>query len=113
MARPLTVPGNGVEWHLGPATNPLVLDYRTVDFTFSYNLFGGPIWSDFKVNLANFTPKMSPSGTLTILQPNYRYAYRDYSDDFDHKPASFHISFPQYSVSQGGSQSMSSHSLCC
>ena len=27
---------------------------------------------------------LSPRGTLNIIQPNYRYAYREYFDDYTH-----------------------------
>lgn len=91
----------GVEGHVGLATNLSMLDDRTIDFAFASNLFEHLTRFDFEVTLASLAPKMSPGGTLTILQPNYRYAYREYFDDFDHKSIYSHISLPQYLTSQG------------
>jgi len=36
------------------------------------------------VVLAQLRAKLKPSGTLNILQPNYRFAYKEYFDDYTH-----------------------------
>ena len=35
------------------------------------------------------------------MQPNYRYAYREYFDDFDHKSIYSHVSMTDYLVANG------------
>ena len=91
----------GVEGHVGPVSDLSMLDDRSVDFAFASNLFEHLTRSDFEATLAGLAPKMAQGGTLTIVQPNYRYAYREYFDDFDHKSVYSHISLPQYLASQG------------
>jgi hypothetical protein len=42
--------------------------------------------------LAGVRKILSPRGTLNIIQPNYRYAYREYFDDYTHIAIYSHIS---------------------
>ncbi len=51
--------------------------------------------------LAALRRKLSANGTLTIVQPNYRYAYREYFDDFDHKSIYSHVSLTDYLAANG------------
>ena len=51
--------------------------------------------------LAHALRVLSPKGTLTIVQPNYRYAYREYFDDFDHKTIFSHVSLADFLVANG------------
>jgi hypothetical protein len=51
--------------------------------------------------LAALRRKLSEGGTLTIVQPNYRYAYREYFDDFDHKSVYSHVSLADYLAANG------------
>ena len=45
--------------------------------------------------------KLSPNGSLTILQPNYRYAYREYFDDFTHVSIYSHVSLCDFLMANG------------
>ena len=45
--------------------------------------------------------KLSPEGTLNILQPNYRYAYREYFDDYTHVAIYSHISLADFLTANG------------
>ena len=40
-------------------------------------------------------------GTLTILQPNYRYAYREYFDDYTHIAIYSHIGLADFLTANG------------
>jgi len=51
--------------------------------------------------LEELNRKLTPTGTITIVQPNYRYAYREYFDDFDHKAVYSHVSLPDLLTAQG------------
>ena len=57
---------------------------RSVDFAFASNLFEHLTQADFARVLEQLGRKLKQGGTLNILQPNYRYAYREYFDDFTH-----------------------------
>ena len=45
--------------------------------------------------------KLSARGSLTILQPNYRYAYREYFDDYTHVAIYSHVSLADLLSAQG------------
>lgn len=91
----------GIEHHVGSVTDLEFLDDGTIDFAFASNLFEHLTKEEFSTVLAALRRKLSLAGTLTILQPNYRYAYREYFDDFDHKSVYSHISLADYLVANG------------
>ena len=45
--------------------------------------------------------KLSANGTLTILQPNYAYAYREYFDDYTHISVWSHVSLADFLEANG------------
>jgi hypothetical protein len=91
----------GIEHHVGSVTDLSILDGRSIDFAFASNLFEHLTKQDFATALAALRHKLSTRGTLTIVQPNYRYAYREYFDDFDHKSVYSHISLSDYLTANG------------
>jgi hypothetical protein len=93
--------GPGIEYRVGNVTNLDFLDNGAVDFAFASNLFEHLTKDDFATVLAALRHKLSARGTLTILQPNYRYAYREYFDDFDHKSVYSHVSLADYLAVNG------------
>lgn len=90
--------------HLAPGVEPIVapvsdlgaLADRSVDFAFASNLFEHVPQSVFAEVLRQLERKLSPGGTLTILQPNYRYAYREYFDDYTHVSVYTHASLADF-----------------
>jgi len=82
----------GVEAHVGPVKDLSFLDDRSVDFAFASNLFEHVSQEDFAAVLDQLGRKLRPGGTLTLLQPNYRYAFREYFDDFTHRTVYSHLS---------------------
>ena len=90
----------GVETFVAPVTELGFLKDSTVDFAFASNLFEHLTRVEFTATLAALHRKLSPRGTLTLVQPNYRYAYREYFDDFDHKSVFSHVSMPDFLASQ-------------
>jgi hypothetical protein len=60
-----------------------------------------PTPADFAATLAALRRKLSPGGTLNILQPNYRYAYREYFDDNTHVAVYSHISLADFLAANG------------
>ncbi len=91
----------GVEHHVGDVTDLGFLAEGSVDFAFASNLFEHLTQADFSRVLAALRGKLSARGTLTILQPNYRYAYREYFDDFDHKTVYSHVSLTDFLAANG------------
>src|SRR6478609_4666098 len=82
----------GVEAHVCPVTELDFLEDGSVDFAFASNLFEHISQADFSRVLLALHPKLAGGGTLTILQPNYRYAYREYFDDYTHVAMYSHVS---------------------
>lgn len=91
----------GVEAHVGAVTDLEFLTDGSVDFAFASNLFEHLTKEDFSIVLAALRRKLTTDGTLTIVQPNYRYAYREYFDDFDHKSVYSHVSLPDFLTASG------------
>lgn len=73
-----------VETHVGSVTDLAWLPDRSVDFAFASNLFEHLERAEFISVLDQLRRKLTAPGVLNILQPNYRYAYREYFDDYTH-----------------------------
>ena len=91
----------GVEAIVASVTDLDRLEDGVVDFAFASNLFEHLIQVDFAATLAALRRKLSPDGTLNILQPNYRYAYREYFDDYTHLAVYSHVSLADFLVANG------------
>ena len=74
----------GIEAIVGNVTDLSKIEDGSVDYAFASNLFEHLTQNEFAEVLAGLRSKLSADGTLTILQPNYRYAYREYFDDYTH-----------------------------
>src|SRR5215471_14074398 len=66
----------GVEAITGDVTDLSMIGDSTVDFAFASNLFEHLSQSQLTSVLFALSKKLARAGTLTILQPNYRYASR-------------------------------------
>ena len=91
----------GIEYHVGNVTELGFLDDASVDFAFASNLFEHLTQADLATVLAQLRRKLTPRGTLTIVQPNYRYAFREYFDDLDHKSVYSHVSLADFLAAHG------------
>lgn len=57
----------------------------TFDIVFASNLLKHLTMEQVHVALSNFNKVLNNGGHLVILQPNFRYAYKNYFDDYTHK----------------------------
>jgi hypothetical protein len=73
-----------VEGHIGDATDLSFLERASVDFAFASNVFEHLTKESFSSVLSQLSEKLTSRGKLAILQPNYRYAYKEYFDDYTH-----------------------------
>lgn len=87
---------DGVEARVGSATDLEWIEDGSVDFAFASNLFEHLTQDEFCTALRILRPKMSTNGSLTILQPNYRYAFREYFDDYTHLSIYSHVSISDF-----------------
>jgi SAM-dependent methyltransferase len=74
----------GVEGIVSSATDLTSVESRSVDFAFASNLFEHLTQAELAVTLKQLREKLKPGGTLNILQPNFRFAYKEYFDDYTH-----------------------------
>jgi SAM-dependent methyltransferase len=81
-----------VEVVIGPVTDLSAIADGAVDFAFASNLFEHLPQDVFVTALGEIRRTLAPGGTLTIMQPNYRYAFREYFDDYTHVAVYSHIS---------------------
>jgi len=91
----------GVEAIVAKVTDLSGIADGTIDFAFASNLFEHLPQAAFARTLGQLSAKLAPSGTLTILQPNYRYAYREYFDDYTHVAVYSHISLGDFLRAHG------------
>ena len=73
-----------VAGHIGSVTDLSFLPDNSVDFVLASNLFEHLTQQEFSVTLAEIRRKLKRNGSLNILQPNYRLAYKEYFDDYTH-----------------------------
>lgn len=91
----------GVEAIVGKVPDLERVEDASVDFAFASNLFEHVLQEDFAATLAALRRKLTEEGTLTILQPNYRYAHREYFDDYTHVQVYSHVSLVDFLTAHG------------
>lgn len=91
----------GIEARVADASALGFLDDSSVDFAFASNLFEHMSQQAFAKVLDALRPKLTAHGSLTVLQPNYRYAFREYFDDYTHVSIYSHVSLADFLNAQG------------
>ncbi|MBO0735855.1 MAG: class I SAM-dependent methyltransferase [Alphaproteobacteria bacterium] len=90
-----------VERIVGSVTDLDFIAPGAINFAFASNLFEHLSHEDFTRVLQTLRSKLAENGTLNILQPNYRYAYREYFDDYTHISVFSHISMADFLGANG------------
>lgn len=91
----------GVEAVVASVTDLGAIEAGCVDFAFASNLFEHLPQDVAVETLAALRRVLAPGGRLTLLQPNYRYAYREYFDDYTHVAVYSHHSLPDFLRAHG------------
>lgn len=91
----------GVEVIIGSVDAVAGIAPGSIDYAFASNLFEHLHQPQFAAVLAHLRPMLSARGTLTILQPNYRFAYREYFDDYTHVAVYSDISLVDFLAANG------------
>ena len=86
----------GVESHVGSVTDLNFVEDGSVDFAFASNLFEHISKDDLAEVLRQLEAKLSERGVVCLVQPNYRYAYREYFDDYTHITVYSHVSMVDF-----------------
>jgi SAM-dependent methyltransferase len=90
-----------VEGHVGEVNDLSFLERGSVDFAFASNLFEHLTKECLSALLAQLSDKLTIQGKLAILQPNYRYAYKEYFDDYTHVSVYSHESLCDFLAANG------------
>ena len=90
-----------VEVIIGSVDNIVGIAPASVDYAFASNLFEHLTQAQFATVLAHLKTLLSARGTLTMLQPNYRFAYREYFDDYTHVAVYSDISLADFLCAHG------------
>lgn len=88
----------GVDAHVGSVTDLGWLPDASVDFAFASNVFEHITQPELSKLLAQLRTKLSPTGRLCLVQPNYRYCYKEYFDDYTHVTVFSHVSLQDFLV---------------
>ena len=91
----------GVEAIVGPASDLSAIDSGSIDYAFSSNLFEHLTKDELAETLRQLMDKLSERGTLTTLQPNYRYCAAEYFDDYTHVTIWSHVSLADFLEANG------------
>ena len=81
----------GVEAVVGSAAEVGSLVKGHVDFALASNLFEHLTQSELMRSLEGLRGLLYPRGTLTVIQPNFAYAFREYFDDYTHVSIYTHV----------------------
>jgi hypothetical protein len=91
----------GVETHVGSVTDLSFLQAGMVDFVFASNLFEHITQNELACVLRQLNSKLSKRGLLCLVQPNYRYAYKEYFDDYTHITVYSHLTMCDFLCARG------------
>ena len=91
----------GIEGRVGNVVDLSFLEDHSVDFVFASNLFEHLTKDDFGAVLDQLRRKLTLSGKVVVVQPNYRYAYKEYFDDYTHVTVYSHHSLCDFLGANG------------
>jgi SAM-dependent methyltransferase len=90
-----------VEVHVCSCTELGTLPAARFDVIFTSFLFEHLDFEEMDRTMVGMKHVLRPGGRLIILQPNFRYAYREYFDDYTHKRIFTHVSLADYLAANG------------
>jgi ubiquinone/menaquinone biosynthesis C-methylase UbiE len=91
----------GVTFYNAPIDNLTVIPDGSVDVLFASNLLEHLDDLELQGALKEFNRILKSGSRVILMQPNYRYAYKEYFDDYTHKKVFTHISLRDFFEAHG------------
>ncbi|MFC1804902.1 class I SAM-dependent methyltransferase [Candidatus Omnitrophota bacterium] len=82
----------GVETHIGSCVDLGIFGKDYFDIVFASNLLEHLSPEAGVKMLAEISRVLKPNGRLIVIQPNFKYCYREYFDDYTHRQVFTHLS---------------------
>jgi SAM-dependent methyltransferase len=90
-----------VAFHCAPVTDLSVIADRSMDVLFASNLLEHLDDAELMRAAGEINRVLRPGARLILLQPNFRYAYREYFDDYTHKKIFTDVSLRDFFEANG------------
>jgi ubiquinone/menaquinone biosynthesis C-methylase UbiE len=74
---------------------------KSIDVLFASNLLEHLDDAELKNAIKEFHRILKPGSRVILMQPNYRYAYKEYFDDYTHKKIFTHVSLNDFFQANG------------
>lgn len=81
-----------IDFHNDSVTSLSFVKSSSIDLVFASNLYEHLTDDDAQKSLNEVYRVLKTGGQIILMQPNYKYAYADYFDDFTHRKVYSHIS---------------------
>jgi SAM-dependent methyltransferase len=79
---------------------PWPFDAGSLDVVLASNVLEHLTRDELDRSVEQMLRVLRPGGRVVVIQPNYRYAYREYFDDYTHVAVFSHVSLADYFVSR-------------
>jgi|WetSurMetagenome_2_1015567.scaffolds.fasta_scaffold292911_2 ubiquinone/menaquinone biosynthesis C-methylase UbiE len=90
-----------VKFYCASVDNISALDENSVDVLFASNLLEHLDDAELAATLKEISRVVKKGAKIILIQPNYRYSYKEYFDDYTHKKIFTHISLKDYFQANG------------
>ena len=90
-----------VKFHCASVNDLGVLQANSIDVLFASNLLEHLDDLELAGAVKEFNRVLKQEARVILMQPNYRYAYKEYFDDYTHKKVFTHISLCDYFQANG------------
>jgi len=91
----------GVKFHRASVTDLSMLQEQSIDVLFASNLLEHLDDSELECMVKEFNRILKQGSRVILMQPNFKYAYKEYFDDYTHKKVFTHISLRDYLQANG------------